>query len=39
MSLEITFLVTLNIDVFLGGADRGKNILLQKLNFGAGSPF
>lgn len=36
MNLEITFLVTLDIEVFLGGGDKEENVLLQELNFSAG---
>lgn len=35
MNLQITFLVTLDIEVFLGGGDKGENVLLQELNFSA----
>lgn len=39
MSLQITVLVTLDIEVFPGGRDKGENVLLQKLNFSASCHF
>lgn len=39
MSLQITFLVTLNITVLLEHEDKGENILRQKLVFSASGHF
>lgn len=39
VSPQITFLVTLNVRVFVGGVDKVENILLQKLIFSANGHF